>query len=116
MSTPILWSDQASAQYAKLRAYALAAVGSQRDRGATSPQMTSFKSLLHCIEHLAACASSTDLQTNEITGMANPYDANRKIFEAHAHSADACRIIWCHGPSKDQITLLTITPHLSHNV
>jgi hypothetical protein len=108
----IVWSEQASAQYTKLRAYALAAVGANRESGTTSPQMGAFKDVLQCVDLLAADAQPAELCSIAIDGIEHPYDPAAKIFEAsRPHSdADGCRIFWCHGPKDDQITLLTITP------
>ncbi|HTL29018.1 MAG TPA: hypothetical protein VL282_07355 [Tepidisphaeraceae bacterium] len=111
MKTAILWTDQASAQYAKLRAYALAAVGANREAGAFSPQMNVFKDILPCVGMLAANPQPADLHKIAIDGIENPYDATAKVFESRSQkdAADTCRIFWCEGPTKDQITLLTIT-------
>lgn len=109
----IAWSEQASAQYAKLRAYALAAVGANRDSGATSSQMGVFKNVMKCVDLLAADPQAADLQVTAIDGIEHPFDPAAKVFEAISSQqmGDGCRVFWCHGPKDDQITLLTIAPH-----
>jgi hypothetical protein len=51
------------------------------------------------------------LKTHEFTGLKGP--AGEKIFEAYAQQSTpaAYRVFWCYGPGKNQITIVTITPH-----
>jgi hypothetical protein len=51
------------------------------------------------------------LKTHEFTGMKGP--KGEKVFEAYAEQATpaAYRVFWYYGPAKNQITILTITPH-----
>jgi len=51
------------------------------------------------------------LKTHEFTSLSGP--KGEKIFEAYAEQSTpaAYRIFWYYGPSKNQITIIAITPH-----
>jgi hypothetical protein len=51
------------------------------------------------------------LKTHEFTSLTGP--KGEKIFEAYAEqsTAAAYRIFWYYGPGRNQMTILTITPH-----
>jgi len=51
------------------------------------------------------------LKTHKYTAISGPN--NEEVFEAYAENKTpaAYRIFWHYGPSKNKITILTITPH-----
>ena len=51
------------------------------------------------------------LQTYEFTSLKGP--SGEKVFEAYAQqkTPGAYRIFWYYGPERNQITIVTITPH-----
>jgi len=53
------------------------------------------------------------LNTHEYDSIPNPYDKNKKVFEAYAQNRTpgAYRVFWCYGPNRNQITIIAITPH-----
>ena len=55
----------------------------------------------------------TSLNTHEYSSIPHPFSSKEKVFEAYAqnNTLSACRIFWCYGPGKKQITIIAITPH-----
>ncbi len=53
------------------------------------------------------------LKTHEYSGITNPINEKHKVFEAYVQNKTpgAYRVFWCYGPEKEQITIITITPH-----
>lgn len=45
--------------------------------------------------------------------MPNPYDSKQKVFEAYAQNQTpgVYRVFWCYGPAREELTIITITPH-----
>ena len=72
-----------------------------------------FKQVVKCVELLQANPRHPGLKTHEYNSIENPYDPETKVFEAYAQNRtpDACRIFWCYGPKKGEITIIAITPH-----
>ncbi len=70
-----------------------------------------YKAVVKSINLLAVNPRHPGLCTHEFTSMKGP--AGEKIFEAYAEQKTpaAFRIFWYYGPSKKQITILTIIPH-----
>jgi hypothetical protein len=54
---------------------------------------------------------SKGLSTYEYKSVAGPN--GEKVFEAYVENKtpNAYRVIWCYGPGKGQITVLTVIPH-----
>jgi len=54
---------------------------------------------------------SKGLSTHEYTSVVGPN--GEKVFEAYVENKTptAYRVIWCYGPNKGQITVLTLIPH-----
>ncbi len=53
------------------------------------------------------------LQTHVFHSLEHPYSPREKVFEAYIqqHTPSAYRLFWCYGPTKNQITIIAITPH-----
>ena len=51
------------------------------------------------------------LNTHKFTSLKGP--KGEEVFEAYAqnHTPGAYRIFWCYGPNKNEITIISITPH-----
>ena len=52
------------------------------------------------------------LQTHVFHSLGHPDDPRQKVFEAYVplHTPAAHRLFWCDGPTKDQVTIIAITP------
>lgn len=70
-----------------------------------------YKAVIKAIGFLAANPRHQSLNTHEFTSLKGP--EGEKVFEAYAEQSTpaAYRIFWYYGPSKNQITILSITPH-----
>lgn len=53
------------------------------------------------------------LNTHLYSGYKNPFDSSGAVFEAYAenNTPGAYRIFWCYGPSRGDLTVITITSH-----
>ena len=70
-----------------------------------------YKAVRKAIQFLSQNPRHTGLHTHEFITLKG---ANgEKIFEAYAEQSTpgAYRIFWHYGPSKNQITIIAITPH-----
>ncbi len=72
-----------------------------------------FKQVYKTIELLAKNPRHPGLQTHEYDAIQNPHNPKEKVFEAYAQNRTpgAYRVFWCYGPSKNQLTIIAITPH-----
>ena len=79
----------------------------------TSKQEGLFKQVYKTLELLANNPRHPSLQTHQYDAIENPHNSKEKIFEAYAQNRTpgAYRVFWCYGPSKNQITIVAITPH-----
>jgi hypothetical protein len=114
MSFSIFWLPKADAQYAEIRAAALAPSGTDaRDKAKSSRAQGLFKQVHKCLQLLAANPRHPGLQTHEYHSIQNPCNSKQKVFEAYVQNRTpgAYRVFWCYGPGKNQITILAITPH-----
>jgi hypothetical protein len=70
-----------------------------------------YKAVKKTIRFLSANPRHPGLQTHEFSSLKGPEE--EKVFEAYAEQSTpaAYRIFWYYGPEKNQITILTITPH-----
>jgi hypothetical protein len=70
-----------------------------------------FNSVKKAIQFLSTNPKHKSLKTHEFTSLKGP--KGEKIFEAYAEQSTpaAYRIFWYYGPSKNQITVIAITPH-----
>ena len=72
-----------------------------------------FKQVYKAIELLRNNPRHPGLHTHEYDSIDNPFDKNKKVFEAYAlnQTPGAYRIFWCYGPGDKEITIIAITPH-----
>jgi hypothetical protein len=70
-----------------------------------------YNAVKKAIRFLAENPRHKSLKTHEFTSLSGP--KGEKIFEAYAEQSTpaAYRIFWYYGPSKNQITIIAITPH-----
>ncbi|MBA4392042.1 MAG: hypothetical protein C0407_00650 [Desulfobacca sp.] len=71
-----------------------------------------LKAVCKAIRFLAENPKHPSLQTHQYHSLPEIYPG-QKIWEAYAqdNTPAAYRLFWSYGPSKDQITLIAITPH-----
>ena len=70
-----------------------------------------YNAVKKAIRFLSENPRHKSLKTHEFTSLIGP--KGEKIFEAYAEQSTpaAYRMFWCYGPSKNQITIIAITPH-----
>ena len=70
-----------------------------------------YKAVIKALKFLANNPKHPSLNTHEFTSLEGPN--KEKVFEAYAEQSTpaAYRIFWYYGPNKNQITIITITPH-----
>lgn len=70
-----------------------------------------YKAVKKAIRFLPSNPRHKSLKTHEFTSLKGP--KGEKIFEAYAEQLTpaAYRIFWYYGPDKNQITIISITPH-----
>jgi hypothetical protein len=71
-----------------------------------------FKQIYKTVNLLAENPRHPGLKTHEYDSIRNPYNKNEKVFEAYVqnNTPGAYRVFWCYGPSKQEVTIITITP------
>jgi hypothetical protein len=109
------WLPEARATYDRLRAEAQASLQNRLKNSKEKATKAEglFKQVHKCVELLANNPKHRGLQTHPYSSMPNPYDPKQKVFEAYAQNQTpgACRVFWCYGPAKKELTIITITPH-----
>jgi hypothetical protein len=70
-----------------------------------------YNSVVKSLRLLSSNPRHPGLHTHEYTSLQGP--DGQKVFTAYAESSTpaAYRIFWYYGPGKDQITIISITPH-----
>ena len=70
-----------------------------------------YKAVKKTLQFLSTNPRHPGLQTHEFTSLKGP--KGEKVFEAYAEQSTpaAYRIFWYYGPEKNQITIISITPH-----
>lgn len=109
------WTEEADAQFEKIRSKAAAACA-KREQGKqtkTSKAEGLFKQVDKCARFLLEDPRHPGLQTHEYDSIPHPYTKGGKVFEAYVQNRTpgAYRLFWCYGPEKGDITILAITPH-----
>lgn len=97
MSFKILFSEEAEKQYSQL----------ESNKGLNKW----LKSVRKALGYLEANPRHQGLNTHKYSSLTGPN--GEEIFEAYAenNTPGAYRIFWFYGPQKNQITILSITPH-----
>ena len=109
------WTDEAAAEYARLRDKAQATLDRLPAKGRRKANRSEglFKQVHKCVSLLAENPRHPGLKTHEFRSLEHPFDANEKVFEAYAQNRTpgAYRVFWCYGPAAGEITIIAITPH-----
>ena len=109
------WTEEAAAEYARLKAKATAALGMRRHkaRAKSSRDECLFKQVHKCVSLLAENPRHPGLHTHEYHSLAHPFNAQEKVFEAYVQNRTpgAYRVFWCYGPKPGEITVIAVTPH-----
>jgi hypothetical protein len=109
------WTEEAAAEYARLKAKAEAALGVrlQKARAKSSRDEGLFKQVHKCVSLLAENPRHPGLHTHEYHSLPHPFHPQEKVFEAFVQNRipGAYRVFWCYGPEAGQITVIAITPH-----
>ena len=109
------WVAEPAAKYNELMQAAREAKANREAAGRTksSEQEGLFKQVDKAIRLLADNPKHPGLHTHEYVSLSNPVRKGEKVFEAHAQNRTpgAYRVFWCYGPGRDEITIISITPH-----
>lgn len=108
------WTDEATAQFEKLQAAALASVTKRtKDKKSASKAEGLFKQVEKCVRLLLENPRHPGLQTHEYHSIEHPYENDGKVFEAYVQNRTpgVYRLFWCYGPDQGDITIIAITPH-----
>lgn len=109
------WTDEAAAEYARLKEKAEAAIARRPPKGRQKSTRDEglFKQVQKCVSLLAQNPRHPGLQTHEFRSLPHPFVPGEKVFEAYVQNRTpgAYGVFWCYGPDPGQITILTITPH-----
>jgi len=115
MPFTLVWLEESTNTFRELEAAARKSLNNrQKSKMAkASKQEGLFKQVVKCVELLKANPRHPGLKTHEYNSIDNPYDPDTKVFEAYIQNRTpgACRIFWCYGPQKGEITIIAITPH-----
>ena len=110
-----VWTPVAQETYDGLKAKAQASIKARQHSKKTKATRNEglFKQVRKCIKNLLRDPRHSGLETHQYHALTNPYHQREKLFEAHAQhdTPGACRVFWCYGPKRAQITILAITPH-----
>lgn len=112
--TPV-WLEESAAVFHELQTAARRSLENREKsrKAKASRQEGLFKQLLKCIELLLANPRHPGLHTHPYDSIENPYDPREKVFEAYVQNRTpgTYRVFGCFGPKKNEITLISITPH-----
>lgn len=115
MAFELRWTRSAIAAFADLEKAARSAAERRKRTGASkaSKQEGLFRQVAKAIELLANDPRHPGLQTHEYRSIPHPFERDGKVFEAYAQNRTpgACRVFWCYGPDRGQLTIIAITPH-----
>lgn len=115
MSFTAVWTEEAAAEYARLRAAAESSLRARRKNHRLKATKAEglFKQVHDCVAKLLANPRHPGLNTHKFESLEHPYRPGEPVFEAYAQNRTpgAYRVFWCYGPQKNQITVLAITSH-----
>jgi len=115
MPFTLVWLEGAADTFHELLEAALKSQANRQKSGKAkaSEQEGLFKQVVKCLELLQANPRHPGLKTHEYHSIENPYDPEKKAFEAYVQNrtSNSYRVFWCYGPKKSEITIIAITPH-----
>lgn len=109
------WTEESAAQYEAIQAKAADSL-LKRSKGKSAKSSKAeglFKQVDKCVRLLLENPKHPGLSTHEFHSLEHPFQPGEKVFEAYVQNKTpgAYRLFWCYGPSKGEITIITITPH-----
>lgn len=111
----VRWTSAAAEAYSALREKAASSLNNRRTKAKqkSSKEGGLFKRVHKTIRLLQANPRHPGLRTHEYDSITDPFDDNKKVFEAYAQNKTpgAYRVFWCYGPGTKELTLITITAH-----
>jgi hypothetical protein len=111
----VKWTEAATKTYLELKAKFAAHRAARKKKKTTKSSKAEglFKQVAKTIKLLSNNPRHPNLNTHEYDSIENPFDKQKKVFEAYAQNKTpgAYRVFWCYGPDKKQITIIAITPH-----
>jgi hypothetical protein len=109
------WLDPAEEQYQELETAAKKSLDNRKKnkKAKASPVEGRLRQVDKCLNLLKSNPKHPGLNTHEFSSITNPFDSKEKVFEAYAqnNTPGAYRVFWCYGPSRNEITIIAITPH-----
>jgi hypothetical protein len=109
------WTAEAEETYREIESCAKTAFLNRKKRKQAKSSKVEgiFKQIYKTINLLKENPRHPSLQTHEYDSIENPFDAQKKTFEAYVQNQTpaAYRIFWCYGPEQKQITIIGITSH-----
>lgn len=109
------WTEEAEKQYCDLESVAKKSLDNRtkNKKSKASPVEGRLKQVDKALGFLQVNPRYPGLNTHEYDSLVHPYNPEEKVFEAYAQNNTPCayRIFWCYGPNKNQITIISITPH-----
>ena len=109
------WTIAAKESYDDLKAKALSRRDARKKKKIRKSSVDEglFKQVAKTISLLCTNPRHPGLKTHEYDSIENPYDKQKKVFEAYAQNqtSGAYRIFWCYGPNARELTIIAITPH-----
>lgn len=115
MPLTLVWLEDSADTFHHLQEAARKSLDNRQKskKAKASKQEGLFKQIVKCVELLQSNPRHPGLKTHEYHSIENPYDRDTKVFEAYVQNRTpgACRIFWCYGPRKGEITIIAITPH-----
>ncbi len=71
-----------------------------------------LKAVIKSVKFLTQSPKHPSLKTHQYHSIAPVYPG-QKVWEVYAQDKTpaAYRVFWCYGPKKNQITIISITPH-----
>lgn len=115
MAFKLEWTPEATETFKKLESEARSAQRSRNRSGRTksSKQEGLFKQAAKTVKLLRQNPKHPGLNTHEYSSLTHPYDPEKKVFEAYVQNRTpgAYRLFWCYGPNRNDITIISITPH-----
>lgn len=115
MPFSLKWAPEATVTFERLKSEAQSAKES-RGRSAntkSSKQEGLFKQVAKTVSLLREDPRHPGLNTHEYSSLTHPYDPKKKVFGAYVQNRTpgAYRLFWCYGPARNDITIMSITPH-----
>ena len=115
MPFTLVWLEESAGTFNELEVAARTSLENRQksQKAKASKQEGLFKQVLKCVELLQENPRHPGLKTHEYHSIENPYDPDKKVFEAYVQNRTpgAYRVFWCYGPKAGEITIIAITPH-----